>query len=70
MVIDARNWLPGKRVLVAPQWIEGVSWAERRIHVDVAAEKIRNSPEYHPGEPVTREYEVMLYDYYQRPSYW
>lgn len=70
LVIDTRNWLPGKKVLVSPQWVEGVSWAERRVHLDVSAGAIRNSPEYRPDEPVTREYEKMLHDYYQRPAYW
>lgn len=31
MVINTRNWLPGKIVLVSPSWIDQVSWAEREI---------------------------------------
>lgn len=26
MVVDTRNWWPGKKVLVSPQWIKAVSW--------------------------------------------
>jgi hypothetical protein len=26
MVVDTRNWLPGKKVLIAPRWIDRVSW--------------------------------------------
>ena len=26
LIIDTRNWWPGKKVLVSPQWIERVSW--------------------------------------------
>ncbi|MGH8594994.1 MAG: hypothetical protein ACREV3_14430 [Gammaproteobacteria bacterium] len=33
MEIDTRNWVPGKKVLVAPTWVTKVNWAERRVHV-------------------------------------
>jgi hypothetical protein len=70
MVVDTRDWLPGKRVLIAPQWIERVSWSERTVHVDLSQEGIRQSPAYDPTAPVNRQYEARLYDYYGRPKYW
>jgi hypothetical protein len=70
IVIDTRNWLPGKKVLVHPDWIDSVSWPEARVKIDLTAEQVRNSPEYDPSAPVNREYEMLLYDYYGRPKYW
>jgi hypothetical protein len=70
LVIDTRNWLPGRKVLVAPAWAEQVNWVERKVHVDLRRETIENSPEFDPSMPVNREYEVRLYDYYGRPTYW
>ena len=35
MVVDTRNWLPGKKALVSPEWIEEVSWAEAKVHVNL-----------------------------------
>jgi hypothetical protein len=70
MVVDTRNWLPGKKVLVAPTWIDSVDWAENKVSVSLTAEQLKNSPEYDPAAPVSREYEVRLYDYYGRPKYW
>jgi len=70
MVVDTRNWLPGKKVLVAPAWVEGVNWAENKVFVDLLRETIKHCPEYDPSAPVNREYEVRLYDYYGRPKYW
>jgi hypothetical protein len=26
LVIDTRNWWPGKRILISPRWIERVGW--------------------------------------------
>jgi hypothetical protein len=70
MVIDTRNWLPGKKVVVSPEWITEVAWGESKVHVDLTREAIKNSPEYDPVESVNRLYEERLYDFYGRPKYW
>ncbi|MCF8068409.1 MAG: hypothetical protein K9L30_07480 [Desulfobacterales bacterium] len=70
MVVDTRNWLPGRKVLIAPNWIDKVSWAKRDVRVDLTSEQIRNSPEYDPTMLVNREYEERMYDFYGRPKYW
>jgi hypothetical protein len=70
MVVDTRNWLPGKKVLVAPQWTASVDWVGRQVNVDLDKETIEKGPEFDPSLPVNREYEVRLYDYYGRPHYW
>jgi hypothetical protein len=70
MAVDTRNWLPGRKVLVAPQWIDRVSWAERQVYVYLSQAAVKNSPEYDPSAPVNRQYEAKLYDYYGRPKYW
>jgi hypothetical protein len=70
IVVDMRDWLPGKRVLVSPSWTGAVAWPERNIHVALSRETVKNSPEFDPSAPVNREYELKLYDYYGRPKYW
>ena len=70
LVIDTRNWLPGRKVLVAVPWIEDVNWGETEVSVDMTKEEIKNSPEYDPSQPINREYEQTLYDFYGRPKYW
>jgi len=69
MVVDTQNLWPGKKVLVAPQWVGRVSWSDSKVYVDLSREAIKNGPEYHP-EALNREYEETLYDYYKRPRYW
>lgn len=70
LVIDTKNWLPGRKVLASPQWITRISWSERKAGIDVTREQVKSCPEYNPSEPVNREYEERLYDYYGRPQYW
>jgi hypothetical protein len=68
--VDTRNWWPGKKVLVSPQWIDNVSWPDSKVYVDLTRETIKNAPEWLESMTVTREYENRLYDYYDRSPYW
>ncbi len=70
LVIDTENWLPGKKVLVSPQWAERVSWSESKVFIDLTREAIRQSPEYTEELLLTREYESALHQHYNRDGYW
>jgi len=70
LVVDTKNWLPGRSVLVSPEWIETISWEDKKVCVDLTKEAIQDSPAYDPSAPVNREYEIRIYDYYGRPKYW
>lgn len=70
LVVDTGNWLPGRKVLVAPQWVNEIDFYEQRVSIDLKKTTIENSPEFDPNAPVNREYEEVLYDYYGRPKYW
>jgi len=69
-VVDTSNWLPGRKVLVALGWIDRFDWAEAKVFVDLARDRIEASPEFDPSEPVNRDYERRLYDFYGRPYHW
>ncbi len=69
LVVDPKNWWPGKHVLVSPRWIERVSWEESKVFVDLSREMIKRSPEYTP-KSLDREYETELHQHYSRRGYW
>ena len=70
LIIDTRNWWPGKKVLVSPQWIERVSWSESKVFVNLLRETIKQSPEYTEELLITRDYETRLHRHYNRQGYW
>ena len=70
LVVDTRNWLPGRKVLIAPTWVREISWDDREVSVVLTREQIERSPEYDPEVPVGREYEEGLYGHYRSPGYW
>jgi sporulation protein YlmC with PRC-barrel domain len=70
LIVDTRNWWPWKKVLVSPQWIERVSWGERKVFVNLDRATIKKSPEYTEKSPLTRDYETGLHLHYNRLGYW
>ncbi len=70
VIVDTKNWWPGKKVLLRPQWIRSVNWAKREIHARVARQTIQSSPEWNPDSPVSREYELRLHQHYGYAPYW
>jgi hypothetical protein len=70
MVVDTRNWLPGRKVIVSPKWIQSVNWMNRQVTVSFSVDAVKESPPYDPSIPINRNYELQLFDFYGRPKYW
>jgi hypothetical protein len=70
LLVDTRNWWPGRMVLISPRWAEEVSWTEGKVHVGVTRDRVKGSPEYDPTSPIDRGYEQRLHDYYDYRPYW
>src|SRR5262249_56338846 len=50
-IVDTRNWLPGRKVLVSPEWIQRVSWEDSKVYVDLSKRHIKSPPHLHPTVP-------------------
>lgn len=68
--VATRNWLPGKKVLLAPSWILRVSWLDSKLYSFLSREQIKSAPEYLLSRPLTRDYENRLHAHYGHPPYW
>lgn len=68
LVIDTRNWLPGRKVLVLPSSIESIDWGTRQARLKLTRAAIESSPPYEPDQVlgdddikrVQRHYESWL----------
>jgi uncharacterized protein YrrD len=70
LIVDTRNWWPGKKILVSPLWIERISWDESKVFVNLLCDTIKQSPEYTDESLLTRNYETGLHQHYKRQGYW
>ncbi|MFN8489329.1 MAG: PRC-barrel domain-containing protein [Caldilineaceae bacterium] len=68
LVVDTGNWLPGRQVLVARDWIEDVDWHNVRVNVKVTKAQVKDSPVYDPFKPLDQAYEDELHEYYDSPA--
>jgi hypothetical protein len=66
LVVDTSSWLPGRKVLLAPSWIEKIEPANLAVRIDLNRDTIERSPEYDPDAPVDRDFEERLNDHYRR----
>jgi hypothetical protein len=67
LIVDTSNWIGGRTVVLAVDWVTGVDWPRRQVHVDVAREAVKDAPRYDPGAVIDSAYEARLAEVYRRP---
>ncbi len=70
LIVDTSNWWLGHQMLVAPQWIESVSWADQSVSVKLTRQAVKDAPTFEPTGSLTRAEEARLYQHYGRSGYW
>ncbi|KAF2406734.1 PRC-barrel domain-containing protein [Pseudomonas antarctica] len=70
LVINTSHWWIGHNVLIAPEWIDEISWADRSVTVDLDCASIKASPPFESSQQLNRERESNLYEHYGRVGYW
>ena len=70
VVVDTKNWLPGKHVLLAPRWIREVNWADSKVHVDMNRKAVEGSPQFTSIAQLDPQYEERLSGHYGYPIEW
>ena len=45
VLVDSRDWLPGKLLIISPAVIERIDWPEKKVHLRLAREDILGAPE-------------------------
>jgi hypothetical protein len=72
LVVDTRNWLPGKKVLIPPNFVHAIHWDGSKVDVAMTKEELKNSPEYNENDnsfmPGKLEHELQ--EYYNRKSFY
>lgn len=64
--IDTKNWLPGRRFIISPEWIDHVGWDDSTVFVNHSTDEIEHSPEYTSETVLDLDFEKKLHDHYNR----
>jgi hypothetical protein len=70
LVVDTKPLILGKLVVISPEWVREVSYADETVYAHVSHEDIKSSPAYAPLEPLDREREAKIFAHFRRPPYW
>jgi hypothetical protein len=70
LVVDTSNWWMGHQVLIAPEWIEKVSWHDATVSVNVTRQAVKDAPPFDSTTDLDRKREISLYEHHGRPGYW
>jgi hypothetical protein len=70
LIVNTSNWWLGHEVLIAPQWIDHVDWAQCTLAVGLTREAIKRSPPYDSAASLDREQEAGIHTHYGRTDYW
>jgi len=46
LIVDTKNWWPGKKVLISPRWIREIDWMDNMVKLNVDRERVQDSPAY------------------------
>jgi hypothetical protein len=69
LIVDTRNWWPGKHVLIAPYAVTNIDWIDQQVRLNATREQVKTSPAWEPAEIVERVYERELHSHYGWPGY-
>jgi hypothetical protein len=64
LVVDTKNWWPGKKVLISPRSARKIDWVGKLVDLDVDRQSVKDSPTYDASTAVDRAYETQFHRYY------
>ena len=70
LVVGTGTWLSHRKVLISPVAIGRPDWTIEVLPAAITKEQVMNSPDVDTEQPVSRQYEEVLHDYYGYPYYW
>jgi hypothetical protein len=66
-VVDTRNWLPGRKVVLLPASVQQISWAEATVQIDRTRAEIEKAPSYEPGQDISDRLAAAVEQFYGIP---
>ena len=76
LVVKTGSWwgnhalIAPDQVLIAPDWLTGISWEDSTVRVDLTCQNIKDSPRFDSSTALNRQIEADLFRHYGRPAYW
>ena len=70
LVVDVKSWLSRQEVILPVTAVKQVDWQNKSLYVELTKEQVRDSPDVDTKEPVSRQQEIAMRDYFGKLAYW
>jgi len=70
VVVDTRHWLSGRKVLLPTSVLGHPHVLDRQFPVRLTMKQVKDSPDIDSHQPVSRQMEANIFDYYGWAPYW
>jgi sporulation protein YlmC with PRC-barrel domain len=64
LIIDTKNWWPGKHILMSPDAVEGINWSDRNVQLNVTQDQVKASPPWNPLDLMNQAAMKKLHTHY------
>lgn len=64
LVVDTKNWWPGKKVLISPRSAREIDWTDKLVNLNLDRQRVKDSPTYDPSTMIDPAYDEKLLTYY------
>ena len=70
LVVDTGKWLSGRKVLLPTVALGHLDVKKHEFQVRLTLQQVKDSPDIDSDQPVSRQMETSVYDYYGWSPYW
>ena len=70
LVVDTGHWLPGRKVLLPLSALGQPDRSQRHFPVKLTMQQVKDSPDVDTDQPVSRQLEDHVYNFYGLNPYW
>ncbi len=70
LVIQDQKFHSGRYLLIAPDWIESLSYQDRHASVNIDLSLFETAPSYQPRLGIDRKTEEVIFAHFRRSPYW
>jgi sporulation protein YlmC with PRC-barrel domain len=64
LVVDTKNWWPGKKVLISPRSVKDIDWTDNLVNISANRQRVKDSPTYDKTTTLDRTYGQKYHNYY------
>ena len=70
LVVDVKRWPLDTEMILPVTAIKQLDWENKSLYLELTKEQVRESPDADTKEPVSRQQEMAMMDYFGKLAYW